>query len=246
VRLVRTLAGLAVSAVVLVGGVQVVAVGRLLEYVATQYEPCYGAPLRLTEDVARQATSFGALGGATRASIENEDGDADSVAYLLRGAFPQVDLAGVGPIGIGARGSDVQAAGSVVDARQPVALSFEPGVQTTAASVSDDALQGGRVRLALDWQVEASSTWARPLVWEVRLSNTEGQIIQRASGIDHIPSAIPGEHVLSWFTLDTPREIGPGPYQAHLRLLDADRGAAVGDEWVSAPFAIHQTARCRG
>jgi hypothetical protein len=156
-----------------------------------------------------------------------------------------VDLAGVGPIGIGARGSDVQAAGSVVDARQPVALSFEPGVQTTAASVSDDALQGGRVRLALDWQVEASSTWARPLVWEVRLSNTEGQIIQRASGIDHIPSAIPGEHVLSWFTLDTPREIGPGPYQAHLRLLDADRGAAVGDEWVSAPFAIHQTARCR-
>jgi hypothetical protein len=128
----------------------------------------------------------------------------------------------------------------------PLGLSFEPGVEATGASVSDDPLQGGRVRVALNWQVDGASSWARPLVWEARLSNADGQIVQRASGIDHIPASMAGEHVLSWFTLDTPREIGPGPYQVHLRLLDADRGAAVGDEWTSALFAIHQTARCRG
>jgi hypothetical protein len=82
-------------------------------------------------------------------------------------------------------------------------------------------------------------------VWDVRLSNVDGQIVHRASGIDHVPAAMAGERVLSWFTLDTPREIGPGPYQIHLRLLDADRGQLLGSEWTSAPFAIRQTARCR-
>jgi hypothetical protein len=235
---------LAALAVVLV--VQVASIGRLLEFVATQYEPCYGAPVRLTQDIGAQAVAFGAAGGATRVSIENEDGDADSIGYLLRGAFPLVDLAGVGPIGIGFQDSAAEPSGrSVLDAVQAVGLSFEPGLAATAASVSDDPLQGGRVRVALNWQVEASSSWARPLVWEVRLVNAGGEVVQRASGIDHIPASMGGEHVLSWFTLDTPREIGPGPYQVHLRLLDADRGQPVGSEWLSGPFAIHQTARCR-
>jgi hypothetical protein len=126
-----------------------------------------------------------------------------------------------------------------------MALSYAPGVQTALVSVSDDTLQGGRVRVALNWQVDTVTTWARPLVWEVRLSNAEGRAVERASGIDHVPTAMRGEHVLSWFTLDTPREIGPGPYQVHLRLIDADRGQALGDEWVSAAFAIRQTPRCR-
>jgi hypothetical protein len=259
------LAGLA--AVLLV---QVLTVARLLGFVATQYEPCYGAPVRLTQDIARQAVVLGSTGGATRASIENEDGDADSIAYLVRGAMPNVDLAGVGAIGIGARAAlpapatgaqststapttGAQAAstapatsGSVLDAVQPVGLSFEPGVQAGSASVSDDPLQGGRVRVGLTWQVDASSTWSRPVVWQVTLTNAQGQVVQRASGIDHVPAAMAGEHVLSWFTLDTPREIGPGPYQTHLRLIDADRGQPIGDEWSSAGLAIRQTARCRG
>jgi hypothetical protein len=245
--LVRVLLGVALAAVGVVVGVQVVAVARLLEYVATRYEPCYGAPLRLTEDIGRQAIAFGAAGEASRASVENEDGDADSIAYLLRGAFPRVDLAGVGPIGLGPEQSTARPSGrSVLDARQSVDLRYGPGVEAAAASVSDDPLQGGRVRVALDWRVDATSAWARPLVWEVRLSNADDQVVQRASGIDHVPTAMRGEHVLSWFTLDTPREIGPGPYQVHLRLIDADRGASIGDEWTSAAFAINQTARCRG
>ena len=111
------------------------------------------------------------------------------------------------------------------------------------------------MRFALDWLVDETTSWARPLVWEVRVTNAAGQVVQQASGIDHIPTSLPGEHVLSWFTLDTPREIGPGPYQARLRLIDADRGvplAFVGaekstaDEWTSLPFSIGQTPRCRG
>jgi hypothetical protein len=226
--------------------VQVATVVRLLDFVATDYEPCYGAPVRLTEDVARQAVAFGAAGGATRASVENEDGDADSIAYLLRGAFPRVDLAGVGPIGIGASSPpSPAAAGRVLEAAQSVGLSFEPGVAVGTASVSDDPLQGGRVRVALAWQVDAASTWSRPLVWDVSLSNADRQVVQRASGIDHMPAAMAGERVLSWFTLDTPREIGAGPYQVQVRLVDADRGQSFEPTWVSGPFAIRQTARCR-
>jgi hypothetical protein len=246
-RLGKWAASGALIALAVVVVVQVATIQRLLDFVATRYEPCYGAPVRLTEDIAQQAVAFGAAGGATRASVENEDGDADSIAYLVRGAFPRVDLAGVGAIGIGSQHPAADPSGrSVLDPRQSLGLRFDPGVQATAASASDDPLQGGRVRVALNWQVDASSSWARPLVWDVRLSNADGQVVHHASGIDHVPASMTGEQVLSWFTLDTPREIGPGPYQVHLRLLDADRGQPIGEEWVSAPFAIHQTARCRG
>jgi hypothetical protein len=102
------------------------------------------------------------------------------------------------------------------------------------------------VRVAAAWQVDADAPAARPVVWQVQLTSAQGQVVHGASGIDHVPSARRGEHVLSWFTLDTPRELGAGPYRVQLRLIDADRGAPIGAEWLSPPFDITPTPRCRG
>jgi hypothetical protein len=133
----------------------------------------------------------------------------------------------------------------VLDAAVAVDLTYAPGVRLTRASASDDPLQGGRVRVATIWHVDDAASFGRPLVWQVQLTNSADQVVHRASGMDHVPASLHGQSMLSWFTLDTPREIGPAPYQVHLRLVEADRGAQIGDEWVSPPFGVTQTARCR-
>ena len=125
------------------------------------------------------------------------------------------------------------------------------------ASISDDPLQGGRVRLALDWSVDASASSNRPLVWDVSLYDSNGRLViaPERSGLDHVPASLAGERVLSVFTIDTPRDLGPGPHRERVRLIDAYTPGPLtftgpngeqGTDWLTEPVTIHPTPRCFG
>jgi hypothetical protein len=68
-RLGRWASSTVLTGVAVVLAVQVATVGRLLEFVDSKYEPCYGAPVRLTEDIAQQARSRISCAARSRALI---------------------------------------------------------------------------------------------------------------------------------------------------------------------------------
>jgi hypothetical protein len=191
-----------------------------------------------------------------------EVGEADDVpiAYLIRPYIPTIDLAEMGPFGLGKPMPELASAlpapsGPILESLQTVDLTYPGGVHLVRASLSDDPLQGGRLRLLLDWSIDASVVSNQPLVWHVAVQDANGQLVMAPdhSGVDHFPSALRGQRLLSMFTLDTPRELGVSPHRAQVTLIDAYTSTALayrgpnaesGTDWLTPPVTIHPSARC--
>jgi hypothetical protein len=238
--------------------VSVIAIIGLLTNLATGYEPCFGAPMRVTKTTAAELVEFATMSGSSHVAMEVGEADDVALTYLVRPSFPTLEVAGMGPFGLGqARpgGSLPSPAGTLRDAAQRLDLTYPGGIHVGRATFVDDPLQGGRVRLALDWSVDESAARSRPLVWDVALYDANGRrvVAPERSGLDHVPTELRGQHIISWFSIDTPRDLGPGPHREQVRLIDADTSTPLpftgpdgsqDQAWLTGPLDIHPTPRC--
>jgi hypothetical protein len=218
---------LAVAMLVGIASIQTLMILRELDYLAFGYAPGYGPTLAHSEEMAREVVQFGQAAGSQHLAIELEGLDREPIAYLARPWFAQLDLANVGPVGLSA-GTDrhtlpEQDSARLLGKDTQLDLRYDDGVELRAASSSASALAGQPVALVMSWVADQPSS--NEVAWDVALLDPRGREVARGSGVRHRP--MPGDVVVSWFTLAIPSESPLGSYEVSVRLLDRVDGQPV-------------------
>jgi hypothetical protein len=137
-----------------------------------------------------------------------------------------------GNVGLGAARPASQALGPasasvppVLTATQAAEAHFPNGVSVHTAAFSAESDLDQRVQLALTWSVDAAAAATRPVVWRTALLDSQGELVQNDSGDSFVPATRKGDSAVSWFQIDTRREIAPderapGDYTLRLELVD--------------------------
>ena len=125
---------------------------------------------------------------------------------------------------------------SVLTATQAPQIRFPNGVTLRNVAFSAQAGTGQYLQLAMVWSVDAAADSIRPVVWRAVLQDAAGETVQRDSGDSVFPATLRGQSVVSWFSIDTRREVAPaerapGNYQLGLELVDT-----FGDPPLGLPF----------
>jgi hypothetical protein len=82
-----------------------------------------------------------------------------------------------------------------------------------------------RAKLAFNWSVDAASTSTAPFAWRIEVEDSHHEVVQVDTGDLRVPDDLRGQSVVSWFSIDTRREIAPdkrapGKYQLDVELVD--------------------------
>jgi hypothetical protein len=223
--------GLVLSGVIVAVSIQALIVTRMLDHLAANYEPSYGAPLVTSEALARDMVAFGVETGSERAVVEQPSPESGALAYLVRPAFPSIELSNFGQVGLGfplrsgARSEDMRAWAGELGPPQRVDLRYVDGVQVLFATASRQLLPGQWIHLAASWQADDLRS-PLDVVWEVALHDAAGLVHARRVGIRHTSTSIPlGERTLSWFSLETEPGAPEGKYELGLQRVDSTTGA---------------------
>jgi len=102
------------------------------------------------------------------------------------------------------------------------------------------------VQVAFNWSVDPAATAAQPMRWRIGLLDAAGHVLQSDAGDMLVASALHGQKLVSWFSIDTRREVvpqqrAPGAYQLALELLGA---TAALEPAVHLPVDIGPLQRC--
>ena len=96
--------------------------------------------------------------------------------------------------------------------------------------------------------MDESANSIHPHVWRVTLLDAAGQTVFEQSGVDHVPTSLRGQGVVSWFTLDPGLDQGhvlpDGAYHIVLRLIDAWVPATLGEPLDVGDVTIGAPRRC--
>jgi hypothetical protein len=98
------------------------------------------------------------------------------------------------------------------------------------------------------WQVDEAATSNRPHVWQVALLDGAGRRVYEGAGLDHVPSALRGQRIISWFSIDPAQDqaivLPVGSYQLVVQLVDAWTPAVVGQPLQVGSVDIGPPIRC--
>lgn len=234
--------------------VNCLAVGRLLDRVATAPAGCYGAPLPVARQTAADLVAFAGSSGARQIVFENDEpGDASPIAYLVRPNFtslqvPRPDLAGLsGPGSPPTTSAAAAEPGALTRSAERLDVGYTNGVRLLTAAEANDPWPGWRPRLALSWSVDASA--AGPLQWQADLVDAAGAVVASQAGQRTPPASLASQPVVSVFTFDLPPGASAPESRVRLRLRGGPtlEPVAAGDQldtWLSRTANPGTTPAC--
>ncbi|MBV9170542.1 MAG: DUF2029 domain-containing protein [Chloroflexi bacterium] len=243
------------------------------------YDPCFGRPLWYEAASEHEAVDLARRNSSGHAVIEIDGVDTPAVAYLMRADFPRIDLPisaiaylgqpippggdlpGVGPIGFGqALAARVNWGGpadapAILTASRLLDLHSATGLALTEVAFSDQPRADQRIIVALASAYDDNAGSTAPMVWDIGLVNSDGQVLSHRPGIPQVPAEMRGEHLISWFAFDPRQEIVPaefpsGSYMVRLQLLAGSRPVELTDsaghssQALELPIQMGPLARC--
>jgi hypothetical protein len=105
-------------------------------------------------------------------------------------------------------------------------MRFKNGVALHEAVFTPRSGFDQRIMLAFSWSVDARSSATDSFTWQVVLEDAEYHVVQADRGDPRVPVDLRGQSLVSWFAIDTRREIAPedrapGSYQLDLEPIGA-------------------------
>jgi hypothetical protein len=234
---------LALGATLLVATLQTISIvgGTTYEAAAAGSDPCFFPSIASSRAAAFELIQFGHPHNADAAIVELDTADAKSMAYLLRADFADVYLPHpvtssqtprmFGNVGLRRTLPSQSLAPEplpipplLTSATAPE-IRFDNGVALHDVRFGAQSGQQQYLYMALAWSVDASATSNRPVLWQVTLQTPDGRNLQVDSGDSAIPANFRGQSLVSWFAIDSRREVAPndrtaGAYQLALELID--------------------------
>jgi 4-amino-4-deoxy-L-arabinose transferase-like glycosyltransferase len=255
---------LAVPAALIVAAIQSVAGfgGQAYEASRGSPDPCFFTSIDAARSAASEVAQFGHAAGSTGAIIELDTGESKAMAYLLRADFADVHLPEpyipsqtptlVGNVGLGRTIPSALLKRESSPRPSAFTASIQPEVRFTNGVALHDVLftdHSGfdqHVQVAFNWSVDPAASAAQPMRWRIGLLDEPGHVLQTDAGDMLVPSALRGQKLVSWFSIDSRREVvpeqrAPGAYQLALELLGA---SAALDPAVHLPVDIGPLQRC--
>jgi hypothetical protein len=246
------------GAVTATGLVQAIADASAIQHLAVSDDICYGTPLRTASAVADEVISLGTQETSRHTSIELNAADALPIAYLVRGAVPEVDLAGEGNLGLGQPSTSMtphREPPRTLIAAGPADLRYANGVRLVTVSYATAADVNQLIHFAIMWTTGTQAAPNRPLVWDVALHDEQDRVIFDRSGVDHLPGSTTDTPIVSWFSIDAPMELDaplrPGAYRLSVQLIDAFDSRPIpfnplssSTAWNLGPIAVGERQRC--
>jgi hypothetical protein len=228
----RLLVGAALTATIVVAGLQSILVVRQLGYLTSGYVVTYGPPLGVAEQTTRELLDLVNRSGGRELSVEIDDVNDASIGYLARPYVPEVQVAPRrrGPWDVdfdlpnqsGGAPYAVSAA-PLLSAPEALGASYADGIKPLSASTIRVVSPGGFVGLALAWSLNHRSPeqLTNRLVWELSVYDPAGHEVRRVAGLPHDWAQLgDGETVVSWITVSLDRDAAEGIYQMHVNRLD--------------------------
>ena len=229
--------------------------GTAYQATALGTDPCFYASINATRAQAFDFAQIGHATGANGAVLELDTGDSRALAYLLRGDFPDVYLPHpvttsqtpdlFGNVGLRAVPPGQTLASETPRGAPLLTASLQPGARfandLTLNRVDYSAEASGmqQAYVALAWSIDPSASSRHPVVWRATLRDADGTELQHDSGDSFVPADLQGQSLISWFTIDTRREVTPatrtpGSYQLALDLIDSSADPPAGVMYTDA------------
>jgi hypothetical protein len=238
--------------------IQTVAAASAIQHLAVTDDVCYGTSLRAASAVADEVLSLDAQANSRHTSIELDAGDALPTAYLVRGAVPEVDLAGEGNVGLGQHSairSPVESTPTAFTGIGPADLHYSNGIHLISVAYATEADASQLIHFAITWTTGPETAPNRPLVWNVELHDPNGRMVFDQSGVDHLSASLSGATIVSWFSIDAPAELAAplpaGAYSVSVQLVDAFDSRPIGlttlstaTSWRLGPIGVNERRRC--
>jgi 4-amino-4-deoxy-L-arabinose transferase-like glycosyltransferase len=254
----------ALPAALIVAAIQSFAGFRGLAYEASQVspDPCFYTSIDAARSVASDVARFGHAASSSGAIIELDSGESKAMAYLLRADFADVHLPEphipsqtptlVGNVGLGRTipsallepESSPQL--SVFTASAQPEARFGNGIAVHDVIFTAHSAFDQHVQVAFNWSVDPAAAAAQPIRWRIGLLDEAGHALQSDAGDMLVPSVVRGQKLVSWFSIDSRREVAPeqrapGAYQLALELVDA---TAALEPAIRLPVEIGPLQRC--